>query len=518
MDLNIIYCENRISDYMDLTPVDIVGKRCYHFIHAEDVEGIRQCHLDLINKGQCVTKYYRWIQKNGGYIWIQSSATISINTKNANEKNIIWVNYVLSNPEYKDVPMDIAQLPNLPEKASESSETSDSESDFKDNSEDNENSKSDGKGNQSSENSEDPEPESKKQPRQPSQEMRRQEEGDSSSNPESQDSEDSLEPSDCEADSKEGRLGRLGGLHIKVEHYGDPEALELHDSNSSSSEEEEDEEDDDDDEEEEDDDEDPHTGLSPKDCGMGVTELAGSAASKHQKRKKAEKAEVERRRPEAAAEADVRRAGEPRGHGVRRAGRAAASAAPAVAHQRLGAQDQDGDVGAHQLRQRQQHLELPAQPGDLAQRVALQHDQASRPWRQRHRALPLPAGLHGAPGDHPRLGTDPAGDGWQRWRSETGLRWQRRQRRHPQLHLQRRLQLGTAVQLLFLRPPLPTAVGVSAGQAAGRHSHHLLLILLWRRQRLPALQRRPRGPTATAGGQHGPAAGAPRHGHPGRRH
>ncbi|KAM4543148.1 neuronal PAS domain-containing protein 3 isoform 4-T4 [Odontesthes bonariensis] len=46
MDLKIAYCENRISDYMDLTPVDIVGKRCYQFIHAEDVEGIRQCHLD----------------------------------------------------------------------------------------------------------------------------------------------------------------------------------------------------------------------------------------------------------------------------------------------------------------------------------------------------------------------------------------------------------------------------------------------------------------------------------------
>jgi len=48
-----------------------------------------------MNKGQSVTKYYRWIQKNGGYIWIQSSATIAINAKNANEKNIIWVNYVL---------------------------------------------------------------------------------------------------------------------------------------------------------------------------------------------------------------------------------------------------------------------------------------------------------------------------------------------------------------------------------------------------------------------------------------
>lgn len=42
--------------------------------------------------------------------------------------------FVVSNPEYKDTPIDITQLPNLPEKASESSETSDSESDSKDNS------------------------------------------------------------------------------------------------------------------------------------------------------------------------------------------------------------------------------------------------------------------------------------------------------------------------------------------------------------------------------------------------
>lgn len=52
----------------------------------------------VLNKGQCVTKYYRWMQKNGGYIWIQSSATIAINAKNANEKNIIWVNYLLRYP------------------------------------------------------------------------------------------------------------------------------------------------------------------------------------------------------------------------------------------------------------------------------------------------------------------------------------------------------------------------------------------------------------------------------------
>ncbi|XP_029688875.1 neuronal PAS domain-containing protein 3 isoform X3 [Takifugu rubripes] len=266
MDLKIVYCENRVSDYMDLTPADIVGKRCYQVVHAEDVEGIRQSHLDLMNKGQCITKYYRWIQKNGGYIWIQSSATIAINAKNASEKNIVWVNYVLSNHEYKDTPMDIAQLPNLPEKTPESSESSDSESESKENS-DTEDTKCERK--PGPECREDPEADRKhhQQPGPPhcssEQEMKHQEEGDSSSNPESQESDDSPEPSDGELEEQEeaagegerlgrltglgglgglgaiGRLTNLGGLHIKVEHYGEGE--EVHNSQTSSSEEEEEE-------------------------------------------------------------------------------------------------------------------------------------------------------------------------------------------------------------------------------------------------------------------------------------
>ncbi|XP_069772841.1 neuronal PAS domain-containing protein 3 isoform X3 [Narcine bancroftii] len=223
MDLSIVFCENRISDYMDLTPVDIVGKRCYYFIHAEDVEGIRHSHLDLLNKGQCATKYYRWLQKNGGYIWIQSSATVAFNAKNANEKNVIWVNYVLSDFEYKDIPMDIAQLPNLPEKTSESSETSDSESDSKENSgigEDNENSKSDEKGNQS-ENSDDPESDRKKQSGSHSDhEMNCKDDDSSSSNQDSRDSDGSFENSEYESQKvAEDSFGTFGSIQIKVERY-----------------------------------------------------------------------------------------------------------------------------------------------------------------------------------------------------------------------------------------------------------------------------------------------------------
>ncbi|CAM4670617.1 unnamed protein product [Lepidochelys olivacea] len=131
MDLQIVYCESRISDYMDLCPSELVGKSCYQFIHGEDMEGIRQSHLDLLKKGQVVTRYYRWLQKNGGFVWIQSCATISVNIKNPSEKNMVWVNYILSKPECKNTALDIFQLPGIPARQTDASDVSDLEPDFK---------------------------------------------------------------------------------------------------------------------------------------------------------------------------------------------------------------------------------------------------------------------------------------------------------------------------------------------------------------------------------------------------
>ncbi|XP_017552337.1 neuronal PAS domain-containing protein 1 [Pygocentrus nattereri] len=111
MDLQVTYCENRISEYMDLSPAEVVGHTCYHFIHVEDLDMIRQSHEDLLRKGQVVTGYYRWLQRRGGYVWVQSCATVSINHKAPHERNVIWVNYILSRTELPDTPLDLLQLP-----------------------------------------------------------------------------------------------------------------------------------------------------------------------------------------------------------------------------------------------------------------------------------------------------------------------------------------------------------------------------------------------------------------------
>lgn len=64
----------------------------------------------VINKGQVLTYYYRMMNKSGGYTWLQTCATIVCNSKNADEQNIICVNYVISKREQGNIIFDTCQM------------------------------------------------------------------------------------------------------------------------------------------------------------------------------------------------------------------------------------------------------------------------------------------------------------------------------------------------------------------------------------------------------------------------
>lgn len=52
------------------------------------------------------------MNKNGGYTWVQTCATVVCNSKNADEQNIICVNYVVSNRENENLILDCIQMEN----------------------------------------------------------------------------------------------------------------------------------------------------------------------------------------------------------------------------------------------------------------------------------------------------------------------------------------------------------------------------------------------------------------------
>ncbi|CAG9112520.1 unnamed protein product [Plutella xylostella] len=110
-DFRIAHCEpSRVSELLGYSAEELTGKNLYALCHGEDANKLRKCHVDLINKGQVLTHYYRIMNKLGGYTWMQTCATVVCSSKNAEEQNIICVNYVISGREFANTVMDCCQL------------------------------------------------------------------------------------------------------------------------------------------------------------------------------------------------------------------------------------------------------------------------------------------------------------------------------------------------------------------------------------------------------------------------
>ncbi|CAL4088355.1 unnamed protein product, partial [Meganyctiphanes norvegica] len=60
--------------------------------------------------GQVTTKYYRFLTRDGGWVWVQSYATIVHNSRSSRPHCIVSVNYVLSDVEMRDTRLSWEQL------------------------------------------------------------------------------------------------------------------------------------------------------------------------------------------------------------------------------------------------------------------------------------------------------------------------------------------------------------------------------------------------------------------------
>jgi len=100
MDLKISYCEGKIRKYMDFTAKDIVGLSAYEFYHLNDMMVVQEAHSDCINSGKCVSRNYRWMNKLGGWVQMQTVGTvITRRTAEGEKSEILCINYINSEIE-----------------------------------------------------------------------------------------------------------------------------------------------------------------------------------------------------------------------------------------------------------------------------------------------------------------------------------------------------------------------------------------------------------------------------------
>ncbi|KAG8429431.1 hypothetical protein GDO86_002712 [Hymenochirus boettgeri] len=113
LDLKLIFLDSRVAELTGYEPQDLIEKTLYHHVHGCDVFHLRYAHHLLLVKGQVTTKYYRLLSKNGGWVWVQSYATIVHNSRSSRPHCIVSVNYVLTDVEYKDLQLSLEQV-NVP--------------------------------------------------------------------------------------------------------------------------------------------------------------------------------------------------------------------------------------------------------------------------------------------------------------------------------------------------------------------------------------------------------------------
>ncbi|KAL6099214.1 sim2 [Pungitius sinensis] len=103
LDLKLIFLDTRVAELTGYEPQDLIEKTLYHHVHTCDVFHLRYAHHLLLVKGQVTTKYYRMLSKHGGWVWVQSYATIVHNSRSSRPHCIVSVNYVLTDVEYKEL-------------------------------------------------------------------------------------------------------------------------------------------------------------------------------------------------------------------------------------------------------------------------------------------------------------------------------------------------------------------------------------------------------------------------------
>ncbi|XP_057714837.1 hypoxia inducible factor 1 subunit alpha a isoform X2 [Corythoichthys intestinalis] len=109
MDMKFTYCDERITELLGYDPEDLLDRSVYEYYHALDSDHLTKTHHNLFAKGQVSTGQYRMLAKRGGFVWVETQATVIYNNKNSQPQCVVCVNFVLSGIQEEDLILSLEQ-------------------------------------------------------------------------------------------------------------------------------------------------------------------------------------------------------------------------------------------------------------------------------------------------------------------------------------------------------------------------------------------------------------------------
>ncbi|KAL0969038.1 hypothetical protein UPYG_G00221870 [Umbra pygmaea] len=113
LNMKFTYCDERITELLGYDPEELLNRSVYEYYHALDSDHLTKTHHNLFAKGQVSTGQYRMLAKSGGFVWLETQATVIYNNKNSQPQCVVCVNYVLSGIEEKQLILSLEQTDNM---------------------------------------------------------------------------------------------------------------------------------------------------------------------------------------------------------------------------------------------------------------------------------------------------------------------------------------------------------------------------------------------------------------------
>uniref|UniRef100_A0A2K5JVS6 Uncharacterized protein n=1 Tax=Colobus angolensis palliatus TaxID=336983 RepID=A0A2K5JVS6_COLAP len=100
---------SQIAEVAGYSPDDLIGCSAYEYIHALDSDAVSKSIHTLLSKGQAVTGQYRFLARNGGYLWTQTQATVVSGGRGPQSESIVCVHFLISQVEETGVVLSLEQ-------------------------------------------------------------------------------------------------------------------------------------------------------------------------------------------------------------------------------------------------------------------------------------------------------------------------------------------------------------------------------------------------------------------------
>lgn len=96
MDQKCVFFDGRLKHLLGYQKSDLEGVMPHFFKHTGDTAATEKCLAGIVEKGEGLSGYYRFMTQRGCYVWLQSRGSLMYDSRTGKPTHLVSLNYIIS--------------------------------------------------------------------------------------------------------------------------------------------------------------------------------------------------------------------------------------------------------------------------------------------------------------------------------------------------------------------------------------------------------------------------------------